>query len=63
MILGAVGIGFYKTVTEACRKTVKIVETQNPYDENHETYSKLYSLYKRLYQNLYSEFKALKNVK
>jgi len=63
MILGAVGIGLYKTVTEACQKIVEIVETQNPDGKNHETYSKLYSLYKTVYQNLYSEFKALQNVK
>ncbi len=52
-ILASVGAGLFGTVEEACNAFIKITENRKPEPEAHKRYTKLYGLYRPLYNTLY----------
>ncbi len=57
-ILAAVGAGKYKTVEEGCAQMIKVVNKISPIEENVVKYNSVYPLYKKLYGDLESWYKA-----
>ncbi len=55
-LLAGVGTGVYRTVAEACEKTIKVTETLKPNPERVKTYDKFYRLYRSLYPTLKKKF-------
>ena len=58
-ILAGVGAGIYNSVEEACDMIIRKNITQEPIMENHDIYMGYYDLYKKLYQDLKGDYKAL----
>lgn len=58
-LLAGVGSGVYNDFDEAVSKTVVFGETFEPNDEAHASYSKLFPIYKQLYQDTKNYFKQL----
>jgi xylulokinase len=58
-ILAGVGLGLYENYHEAVAKTVVTGEVFEPDDEAHQSYAKLFPLYKQLYQDTRHHFKKL----
>ena len=58
-ILAGVGAGIYNSVEEACDNIIRKNITQQPDMANHDAYMGYYDLYKKLYQDLKGDFKAL----
>ena len=58
-ILAGVGAGVYNSVEEACDTIIRKNITQQPIMENHDVYMGYYDLYKKLYQDLKGDYKAL----
>jgi xylulokinase len=53
-LLAGVGVGFWKTVDEACEATVRVAESFTPIPENAEVYDRHFEKYRRLYPLLRS---------
>ncbi len=51
-ILAGVGFGHWKTVDEACEKTIRVAETIEPNQESFEKLDRNYEAYKLLYSAL-----------
>lgn len=51
-MLGGIGIGLFKSPREAVRECVEIEKTVKPSPTHHETYEKLFDLYKKSLDNL-----------
>lgn len=51
-ILAGVGFGAWKTVDDACEKTIRVVETTEPNAESAEKLNRNYEIYKQLYPAL-----------
>lgn len=60
-ILAGVGAGVWKTVDEACEKTIRVIETVEPNLESVEKLNRNYEVYKMLYQALRPAMQTLKN--
>jgi len=58
-LIAGVGVGLYKSFTEAGNKLIKIERTILPVIQNTERYHKHYQLYKKLYYSLKENFKEL----
>jgi xylulokinase len=62
-ILAAVAASMYDSVESACEAIVKRNVLHHPIKENRDAYSGYYGLYKRLYRNLYEDFRLLSKLK
>ena len=58
-ILAGVGAGEYASVEEACDALVREKETHLPNMEAHRTYEGYYALHKKLYLDLYDDYKTI----
>jgi len=58
-LLAGVGVGIYKSVTEACDTTIKVKTKQAANMELNSKYQKFYEIYKRLYNSLKEDYKDL----
>lgn len=58
-LLAGVGLGLYENYKKAVAKTVVTGETFEPDPEAHQTYSKLFPMYKQLYQDTKHHFHQL----
>ena len=58
-LLAAVGTGAYKTVEEACSKTINVIDQTAPNKEAEAVYDKTYRVFTSLYQSLKADFKRL----
>jgi len=61
-LLAGVGTGFYRSVEEACRSTIKVVQSTSPEPSAHAVYSKYYDVYRNLYQALKGQFTAVSDI-
>jgi xylulokinase len=55
-LLAATGTGAYKNVEEACKKTIKVVESVATNNGNKKAYDKFYPMYGKLYQSLKADY-------
>jgi xylulokinase len=55
-LLAATGTGAYKNVEEACKKTIKVVESVATNNANKKAYDKFYPMYGKLYQSLKADY-------
>jgi xylulokinase len=55
-LLAATGAGIYGSVAEACRQTIRIVETIKPNNGNRSVYDRFYAVYASLYPALKGQF-------
>lgn len=60
-ILAGVGAGAWKTVDEACEKTIRVIETVEPNKDSVEILNRNYEAYKMLYSALRPAMRILKN--
>jgi xylulokinase len=58
-LLAAVGCGAFKTIQEACRKTIRVEKETSPQKGAVKTYDRGFPVYQRLYQSLKGDFKAI----
>ena len=58
-LLAAVGAGAYKSVEEACNKTISVVDQTAPESTATATYDETYRVFTDLYQSLKSDFKKI----
>ncbi|MDQ2687480.1 MAG: xylulokinase [Armatimonadota bacterium] len=58
-LLAAVGTGAYPTVADACRTAIQTVASTAPDAEAHQTYRKVYGVYRALYPALKDQFAAV----
>ena len=58
-ILAGVGTGIYESVEQACKKLIKVKQTQTGIEENQILYKGYYQVYQNLYPALKESFKAL----
>ena len=61
-LLAGVGTGIYKSVEEACKKTIKVAEKVKPTPDNVKTYEEIYRIYQRLYHSLKDRFDEVAEV-
>jgi len=61
-LLAAAGTGAYKDVTEACKKTIRVVTETKPESKNKKVYQAAYPLYGKLYQSLKANFREIAKV-
>jgi len=61
-LVGGLGVGLFKTVDEAVRRCVQHVDTIQPDLKNHETYMKLFEVYRRVSEDLDGASKLLHNL-
>jgi len=61
-ILAGVGAGVYKDIVSACERLVKVEEVIKPNLEEHEHYTKLYKIYREIYEQLKGSFDKLAEV-
>ena len=59
-ILAGVGANVWKTVDEACEKTIRVAETVEPNADSVEVLNRNYAAYKLLYSALSSAIKIIK---
>ena len=55
-LLGAVGVGHFRNVAQACKACIRITRTIRPSARARRRYSQLYDQYRRLYLALRHEF-------
>jgi xylulokinase len=58
-LLAAVGCGAFKTIQEACRKTIRVEKETAPQKAAVKVYDRGFPVYQRLYQSLKGDFKAI----
>ena len=58
-ILAGIGVGVFKDFISACEKTVKVGEEIKPNFDNYEHYTKLYRIYRELYEQVKGSFDKL----
>ncbi len=58
-LLAGVGAGLYKSVPEACDRTVKAIDTQTPIADNAALYEQVYAVYRSAYPPLKDVFARL----
>ena len=58
-LLGAVGAGWFKNVSEACNATIKTASTTKPIAKNRRCYDAAFPVYQDLYKALKNEFPKL----
>jgi xylulokinase len=58
-LLAGVGAGVWKSVEEACRKTIKITHTTKPNKKNVTTYAKHHAVYAKLYESLKERYQEI----
>lgn len=61
-LLAGVGTGFYGSVEEACRSTIKVNLSTSPEPSANAIYSKYYGVYRNLYKALKGEFTAVSDI-
>ena len=61
-ILAMVGAGLYDSVKEACQKVIRVNRTTTLDVEHAEQYTKVYEIYKGLYQHLKEDYQKLANL-
>lgn len=61
-LLAAVGTGAYPSVADACRAAIQTVAATAPNPAAHETYKKVYGVYRALYPALKDQFAAVTNI-
>lgn len=61
-LLAAVGGGEYKSVTQACKATIKVVEKTNAPAKTKKKYDSTFPVFQDLYQSLKSDFKKISQV-
>jgi xylulokinase len=61
-LLAGVGTGIYKSVEDACKKTIKVAEKVKPNPDNVKTYEEVYRIYQRLYNSLKDRFDEVAKV-
>jgi xylulokinase len=61
-LLAGVGTGFYGTVEEACKSTIKVVLSTAPDKDTNSAYTKYYQVYRSLYQSLKGQFAAVSGI-
>ncbi len=61
-LVGGIGVGLFKTVEEAVNQCVQYVEVLQPNLKNHETYAKLFEVYRRVSEDLDGASKLLHHV-
>jgi xylulokinase len=58
-LLAAVGAGEYKSITEACAATIRVVSETAPNKAARKVYDAAFPVYRQLYQSLKGDFKAI----
>lgn len=58
-ILAGVGTGVFATVEEGCSALIHTASTQTPNEQSMSVYSQYYRLYRKLYQDLKTDFECL----
>jgi len=61
-LLAGVGTGVYGSVEQACRNTIKVVQSTRPDESKRAVYDKYYKVYQALYQSLKGQFAAVSNI-
>jgi xylulokinase len=61
-LVGGIGVGLFKTVEEAVNQCVQYVDVLQPNLKNHETYAKLFEVYRRVSEDLDGASKLLHHV-
>ncbi len=61
-LLAGVGTHVYKSVEDACKKTIKVAERVKPNPDNVKTYEKFYRIYQSLYHSLKGHFDEVAGV-
>jgi xylulokinase len=61
-LLAGVGTGFYGSVEEACRSTIKVNLSTSPEPSANAIYSEYYGVYRNLYKALKGEFAAVSDI-
>ena len=55
-LLAAAGTGAYKDVVEACRATIRVVDSTSPHPPTRKHYNRIYPQYGQLYQSLKDDY-------
>ena len=58
-LLAGVGAGIYPSVPSACAQTITVADRTTPVAKNAETYARYYPLFRKLYEDLKDDFRAV----
>ncbi len=61
-LLAAAGTGAYKDVVEACKATIRVVETTRVHQPTRRIYNRIYPQYQQLYHSLKNDFTRIANL-